>query len=230
MHAKSRESPKRSSSGRCLRRLHLSSSIASKRRSLAWKGIGHPIGQAALRSGSRRYWVEERDTLLRQVRESGFTPLELGGCSGSPRTGWDLRRATQLTTLKTFIHEARVKNKSPSRSGGRRRLVTSLKSLSRERDARCRGGSHEALWPEEEANKLGNRLSVALTTLRAVLDPKRRFELEHFVTGGKATVGLQLENLRSTSSTFSMKRRWPSICVRRLQESPDKKPFLPALM
>jgi tetratricopeptide (TPR) repeat protein len=95
----------------------------------AWKGIGHPIGQARAEIWSRRYWVEERDTLLRQVRASGFTPLELGGCSGSPRTGWDLRRATQHPPSRSNrlvdSGSRAMENRSPSRSGGRRRLVTS---------------------------------------------------------------------------------------------------------
>lgn len=33
----------------------------------------------------------------------------------------------------------------------------------------------EALWPEQDPSRTPNRLSVALSTARAVLDPERRF-------------------------------------------------------
>ena len=39
----------------------------------------------------------------------------------------------------------------------------------------------EALWPEEDPARCANRLSVALSTLRGVLDPERRFDADRFV-------------------------------------------------
>jgi DNA-binding SARP family transcriptional activator len=48
----------------------------------------------------------------------------------------------------------------------------------------------EALWPEEDPGKLANRLSVALTTVRSVLDPDRRFAQERFVQADKDAVRL----------------------------------------
>src|SRR5829696_4104308 len=39
----------------------------------------------------------------------------------------------------------------------------------------------EALWPDEDPRRVGNRLSVALSTLHAVLDPARRFGPGHFI-------------------------------------------------
>jgi DNA-binding SARP family transcriptional activator len=53
----------------------------------------------------------------------------------------------------------------------------------------------EALWPNEDRTKLGNRLSVALTALRAVLDPSREYAAEHFVRGDRQTVALDLANV-----------------------------------
>jgi DNA-binding SARP family transcriptional activator/tetratricopeptide (TPR) repeat protein len=53
----------------------------------------------------------------------------------------------------------------------------------------------EALWPGEDPARLGNRLSVALSLLRAVLDPERRFGPEHYVAGGKTGVTLHLDVL-----------------------------------
>ena len=50
----------------------------------------------------------------------------------------------------------------------------------------------EALWPGEDPDRLANRLSVALTTVRSVLDPERRFAAETFVAGDKDSVWLNL--------------------------------------
>jgi len=58
----------------------------------------------------------------------------------------------------------------------------------------------EALWPDEDPTKLGNRLSVAMSILRAVLDPDRSFEPEHFVRADKEAV--RLENVATDVETF----------------------------
>ena len=50
----------------------------------------------------------------------------------------------------------------------------------------------EALWPGEDAEGLSNRLSVALTTIRSVLDPDHRFAAEHFIRADKDSVALNL--------------------------------------
>jgi DNA-binding SARP family transcriptional activator len=48
----------------------------------------------------------------------------------------------------------------------------------------------EALWPDEDPAKLSNRLSVALSTVRTVLDPERRQPGDRFVTADKHVVAL----------------------------------------
>ena len=53
----------------------------------------------------------------------------------------------------------------------------------------------EALWPDGDPARVGNRLSVALSTLRSVLDPERRSDPDRFVTAGREAIGLELENL-----------------------------------
>ena len=53
----------------------------------------------------------------------------------------------------------------------------------------------DALWPEEDPLKVRNRLSVALSTLRGVLDPDKRFDPDHFVRADRDCVGLDLDNL-----------------------------------
>ena len=53
----------------------------------------------------------------------------------------------------------------------------------------------DALWPGEDPVKVRNRLSVALSTLRAVLDPDKRFEPDQFVRADRDCVSLDLDNL-----------------------------------
>jgi ATP/maltotriose-dependent transcriptional regulator MalT/DNA-binding SARP family transcriptional activator len=50
----------------------------------------------------------------------------------------------------------------------------------------------DALWPSEDPQKLTNRLSVALSTLRTVLDPERRFAADHFVRADRDSIAINL--------------------------------------
>jgi DNA-binding SARP family transcriptional activator/tetratricopeptide (TPR) repeat protein len=60
----------------------------------------------------------------------------------------------------------------------------------------------EALWPEDDPRKLPNRLSVALATVRSVLDPGKQFPNEHLVGGEKSTLRLHLEHLTVDVESF----------------------------
>jgi DNA-binding SARP family transcriptional activator len=53
----------------------------------------------------------------------------------------------------------------------------------------------EALWPEQDPSKLGNRLSVALATARAVLDPSKRHPTDYFIVADKDSMRLDLEHV-----------------------------------
>ncbi len=53
----------------------------------------------------------------------------------------------------------------------------------------------EALWPDGDVDRLGNRLSVALTTIRMVLDPQRRFSPGEFVHADRESVALNLGSI-----------------------------------
>lgn len=46
------------------------------------------------------------------------------------------------------------------------------------------------LWPDEEPVRCANRLSVALSTVRSMLDPEHRHEPDHFVRSDKYLVAL----------------------------------------
>jgi ATP/maltotriose-dependent transcriptional regulator MalT/DNA-binding SARP family transcriptional activator len=60
----------------------------------------------------------------------------------------------------------------------------------------------EALWPGEDPVRCANRLSVALSTLRAVLDPGKRFGADHFVASTGGAVALVLEHVAVDLEAF----------------------------
>lgn len=60
----------------------------------------------------------------------------------------------------------------------------------------------DALWPGEDPGRLGNRLSGALSTVRAVLDPAREHPADRFVQADGAAVGLDTSALSIDVETF----------------------------
>jgi DNA-binding SARP family transcriptional activator len=53
----------------------------------------------------------------------------------------------------------------------------------------------DALWPGDPSMNLGNRLSVALSTVRAVLDPDKARPNDHFVKADADTLQLDLDHV-----------------------------------
>ena len=53
----------------------------------------------------------------------------------------------------------------------------------------------ELLWPEKDPGKLPNRLSVALSIVRAALDPDKLFSPERFIISDKDSVALNLASV-----------------------------------
>jgi len=64
----------------------------------------------------------------------------------------------------------------------------------------------EVLWPPAEAGteagRSGSRLSVALSTLRAILDPAKAFDSDHFVVAEGDALRLRLEHVRLDVEEF----------------------------
>jgi ATP/maltotriose-dependent transcriptional regulator MalT/DNA-binding SARP family transcriptional activator len=60
----------------------------------------------------------------------------------------------------------------------------------------------DLLWPGDSHDSLAKRLSVVLTTLRTVLDPNRRFPLDHFISSDKAGIRLQTSHVALDVESF----------------------------
>jgi DNA-binding SARP family transcriptional activator len=65
-----------------------------------------------------------------------------------------------------------------------------------------RDAAVEQLWPDERAEKGSSRLSVTLSTLRAVLDPGKAFDAEHFVATDGAALWLRMEAVDVDAERF----------------------------
>jgi DNA-binding SARP family transcriptional activator len=73
----------------------------------------------------------------------------------------------------------------------------------------------EALWPEEDPARTANRLSVALSTLRSVLDPQREFAQDRFILAEAGALRLSLDAVELDVESFletadSALRAWRS--------------------
>jgi DNA-binding SARP family transcriptional activator len=60
----------------------------------------------------------------------------------------------------------------------------------------------EALWPGEDPRRTRARLSVALSTVRTVLDPEHRLDAEHYVAATRDTVALDTSRLSVDLEAF----------------------------
>jgi DNA-binding SARP family transcriptional activator len=58
-----------------------------------------------------------------------------------------------------------------------------------------REAAAEAMWPDEAPEALGNRLSVALSTIRKVLDPQRRHPADYYVVSDARTIALRTDRV-----------------------------------
>lgn len=85
----------------------------------------------------------------------------------------------------------------------------------------------EALWPGEDPRRVGNRLSVILSTLRAVLDPDHRFPAEQFVAGDREALRLDLAAVDIDVETF-LDRAATGLALHRSGRPAEARPLLVA--
>ncbi|MGW4465132.1 BTAD domain-containing putative transcriptional regulator [Micromonospora sp. NPDC004704] len=65
-----------------------------------------------------------------------------------------------------------------------------------------RGVLCELLWPDDNAERTGHRLSVLLSIVRGVLDPDRAHPADHFLVADQASVALDVTRLRVDVEEF----------------------------
>ncbi|HVC42098.1 MAG TPA: tetratricopeptide repeat protein [Candidatus Saccharimonadales bacterium] len=177
--------------------------VASRRLAEAgaiWQEIGNPLGEAKVNlilasidegTGSaalRRKAEHQLEALGVRAHQSGnvaaglltfLSPLDRVAVRVQSLGGFSVFRDGELVRVSEWQSK-------------RARELLKLLIARRGRPA-PRGYLMETLWPGEDPDRVANRLSVALTTVRGVLDPQRRFPPEHFVLADKDAVALNLD-------------------------------------
>jgi ATP/maltotriose-dependent transcriptional regulator MalT/DNA-binding SARP family transcriptional activator len=172
-----------------------------------WAEMADPIGQAG---ADLAYADRLDDPAARTVAEAVRRRMEEIGCRWmveraeavgasrpSPRTG-----PVRVETLGTFrlVRDGVAAPASAWRSRKARDVLKIL--LARRGRPVTREFLMEVLWPGEPPEALTNRLHVAVSTLRSVLDPGHRFDSQHFVATDDDAVRVCLEHLEADVESF----------------------------
>jgi DNA-binding SARP family transcriptional activator/ATP/maltotriose-dependent transcriptional regulator MalT len=140
------------------------------------------VAETAHRVGARAL-SNRADQLLRAIDRGGDTALRAGVLGAFtlvrdgevvPNTAWQSRKARDLFKML----------------------------LTRRGRAVAREQAMERLWPGENDPKLASRLAVAVATVRAVLDPAKRFDGEHFVKADGDSLRVDLGHLELDVDRF----------------------------
>ncbi len=65
-----------------------------------------------------------------------------------------------------------------------------------------RDAAAAALWPEQATEPLGNRLSVALSTIRKILDPERSRPVDYYLAADGQSIALRMEHVSVDVAEF----------------------------
>jgi DNA-binding SARP family transcriptional activator len=164
-----------------------------------WRGIANPIGEARAalilglsRGAAGAVQAEQAERRLRALRARAHR-LFVAAVLPSARKG--THAAVTISTLGRFgiLRDGRLVPREEWQSKKARDLLKIL--VARRGRATPRDVLMEALWPEQNPSAVANRLSVALSTLRGVLDPEARYSSDHFIATSGDAVMLQLSNI-----------------------------------
>ena len=157
--------------------------------------MGNPIGAARARLGLA--------ILTDDLKLAEATRRELGAMGVAPALGvpgmlsrdWRGSRDVVIVALGRFavLHSGEPVPLAAWQSRKARDLLKVL--VARKGRPITRDAAAEAMWPEEDPEPLGNRLSVALSTIRKVLDPGRRHPPDHYVVADARTIALRIDHV-----------------------------------
>ncbi len=144
----------------------------------------------------------EAERVERELRKLGFRDTNGRGAGVLMAAGTDGPAALALQTLGGF-GVLRQGEPVPPEAWKSKKARDLLKMLAARRGKPvARDQVIEALWPEEDPSVTGNRLSVALSTLRSVLDPDRNLGQDHFVAATDGALRLSLEAVALDVQSF----------------------------
>lgn len=171
-----------------------------------WRAVGSPLREAraelllGLVAGdpARPSRVEEAERTLRAAGARGYRGA-LAAVLPAPERE---ERPLAVVTLGRFAVQRDGLPVGPAEWQSRKARDLLKILVARRGRPTPRDVLMESLWPGEAAGPLSNRLSVALSTLRAVLDPERRRPSDHFVAAITDAVALRLETVAVDVEAF----------------------------
>jgi ATP/maltotriose-dependent transcriptional regulator MalT/DNA-binding SARP family transcriptional activator len=164
-----------------------------------WRRLGNPLGEAratlALASVQGPASSPEAERAQSVLRGIGVRGASAGGAGTLLMLRAELNVPLRVATLGRFdvVRDGRPVPSSEWQSKKARDLLKIL--VARRGQATPREYLIEALWPDEDPRKTSNRLSVALSVVRTVLDPEHGAKADHFVAADAASVRLDLEHV-----------------------------------
>ena len=167
-----------------------------------WREVGDPIAQrraelmlACCRADSHRV-----QSLRDELSRAGVSPDI--GVSGLLLAQVHQAPEVAIVTLGRFA-VLRAGQPIPLAAWQSRKARDLLKLLASRRGRPItREAVVEALWPGEDPRPLSNRLSVALSTLRKVIDPERAHPPDHFIASDHQSLALRIEHLNLDVISF----------------------------
>jgi ATP/maltotriose-dependent transcriptional regulator MalT/DNA-binding SARP family transcriptional activator len=156
-----------------------------------WEALGDRLGQAVNLLVTARLTGLPSAPAERRLHELG---VRIAGCrsAGALRcvVPVNARPEVEVRTLGGFqvLRAGRALGPDDWRSKKARELLKVL--IARHGRGTPRDILAETLWPDDESDAVANRLAVALSTLRTVLDPERTHPVDYYVQTDKGTVSL----------------------------------------
>jgi ATP/maltotriose-dependent transcriptional regulator MalT/DNA-binding SARP family transcriptional activator len=189
-----------------------SQDVTARRRLLedaraVWRELANPIHEAAvdlalarLATGSSAQVAADR--ALRQLRALGVRVSATGPAGLLRFAAPDMDSGIEIRTFGGFqvLREGSAVPPSEWQSRKARDLLKIL--VTRRGRPSPRDTLAALLWPAEESDALAARLSVALSTVRAVLDPDRQLAADHFISADASAVGLRVDRIRIDVEVF----------------------------
>lgn len=172
-----------------------------------WRELANPVHEAAvdlalarLAAGPSAQVAAER--AMRQLRALGVR-VSASGAAGLLRfAAPDADSGIEIRALGGFqlLRDGSVVPPSAWQSRKARDLLKIL--VTRRGRPVPRETLAAMLWPDEESDALAARLSVALSTVRTVLDPDRRSAADRFISADASAVSLRVDRVRIDVELF----------------------------
>lgn len=160
-----------------------------------WDDVGNPIAAARARLALAILTDDQRtaDAIRQDIGAMGVAP-DLG-VPGLLAAASGSAHEISVLALGRFavVHAGEPVPLAVWQSRKARDLLKVL--VARRGRPLTREAAAEALWPDEEPEALSNRLSVALSTIRKVLDPQRRHPPDHYVISDARAIRLRVDHL-----------------------------------